>query len=137
MDEQGIAYIVDLALPVGDGWLPVTFGERPGPAGGLRFDAGAEPEACLRGDTGQIANLVSLRLSVFGFTTFNTGYRSIKSYGRVQNGLVGAPLASAPGRVQDPPLPLILNAPKSYHIPARNVPTAKQRGDDTAQAAKE
>jgi hypothetical protein len=48
IDEEGIAYVVDLALPVGDGWLPVTFGDRPGPAGGLRFTAEAEPEVCLR-----------------------------------------------------------------------------------------
>ncbi len=48
IDEEGIAYVVDLALPVGDGWLPVTFGDRPGPAGGLRFAAEAEPEACVR-----------------------------------------------------------------------------------------
>ncbi len=48
IDEQGIAYIVDLALPVKNGWLPVNFGDRPGPADGLRFDDGAEPEACLR-----------------------------------------------------------------------------------------
>jgi hypothetical protein len=47
-DEEGTAYIVDLALPIADGWLPVTFGERPGPFGGLRFAAEAEPEACLR-----------------------------------------------------------------------------------------
>jgi hypothetical protein len=40
--------VVDLALPVEDGWLPVNFGERPGPAGGLRFALEAEPEACLR-----------------------------------------------------------------------------------------
>ena len=26
-DEEGIAYVVDLALPVEDGWLPVTFGD--------------------------------------------------------------------------------------------------------------
>lgn len=32
-EEQGIAYIVDLALPVENGWLPVSFGDRPGPAG--------------------------------------------------------------------------------------------------------
>jgi hypothetical protein len=48
IDEEGTAYIVDLALPVEDGWLPVTFGDRPGPAGGLRFAAEAEPGACLR-----------------------------------------------------------------------------------------
>ena len=48
IDEEGIAYVVDLALPVEDGWLPVTFGDRPCPADGLRFAAGAEPEACLR-----------------------------------------------------------------------------------------
>lgn len=48
IDEEGTAYAVDLALPVRDGWLPVTFGDRPGPASGLRFDAMSEPEACLR-----------------------------------------------------------------------------------------
>ena len=48
IDEEGIAYVVDLALPVKNGWLPVTFGERPGPAGGLRFTADAEPDARLR-----------------------------------------------------------------------------------------
>jgi hypothetical protein len=47
IDEQGMAYVVDLALPVENGWLPVSFGDRPGPAGGLHFDAGAEPEICL------------------------------------------------------------------------------------------
>jgi hypothetical protein len=41
IDEEGIAYIVDLALPV-------TFGDRPSPEGGLRFDAGTEPGACLQ-----------------------------------------------------------------------------------------
>ena len=46
--EEGIAYVVDLALPIEGGWLPVTFGDRPGPAGGLRFAAGAEPENYLR-----------------------------------------------------------------------------------------
>ena len=30
IDEEGIAYLVDLALPTGDGWLPVNFGDRPG-----------------------------------------------------------------------------------------------------------
>jgi len=48
IDEEGIAYAVDLALPVEDGWLPVTFGDRPGPEAGLRFEAEAELEACLR-----------------------------------------------------------------------------------------
>ena len=48
IDEEGIAYVVDLALPVEDGWLPVTFGDRPGPSGGMRFAAEAEAEACLR-----------------------------------------------------------------------------------------
>jgi hypothetical protein len=48
IDEEGTTYIVDLALPVKDSWLPVTFGDRPGPAGGLRVAAEAEPDACLR-----------------------------------------------------------------------------------------
>jgi hypothetical protein len=46
--EEGIRYVVDLALPAAGGWLPVTFGDRPGPTGGLRFAAEAEPKACLR-----------------------------------------------------------------------------------------
>jgi hypothetical protein len=44
IDDEGTAYVVDLALPVGDGWLSVIFGDRPGPAGGLRFSAEDEPE---------------------------------------------------------------------------------------------
>jgi hypothetical protein len=48
IDEEGIAYVVDLALPIEGGWLPVTFGDRPGPASGLRFAAEAESEACMR-----------------------------------------------------------------------------------------
>ena len=48
IDEEGTAYVVDLALPLEDGWLPVTFGDRPGPAGGLRFAASTEPDTCLR-----------------------------------------------------------------------------------------
>ena len=48
IDEEGTTYIEDLALPVEDGWLPVTFGGRLGPSGGLRFAAEAEPEACLQ-----------------------------------------------------------------------------------------
>jgi hypothetical protein len=48
IDEEGTTYVVDLALPVEDGWLPVTFGDRPGPPGGLRFRADAKPETCLR-----------------------------------------------------------------------------------------
>ena len=48
IDEEGTAYVVDLALPVEDGWLPVSFGDRTGPAGGLRFAAEDEPDACLR-----------------------------------------------------------------------------------------
>ena len=46
IDEEGTAYVSDLALPVEDGWLPVTFGERPGPSGELRFHAGIESDAC-------------------------------------------------------------------------------------------
>jgi hypothetical protein len=48
IDEHGIAYIVDLALPHENGWLPVSFGERPGPPGRLRFGAEDEPDVCLR-----------------------------------------------------------------------------------------
>ena len=47
IDEEGTAYVVDLALPVEDGWLPVTLGDRPGPAYGLRFAAEAEVDASL------------------------------------------------------------------------------------------
>jgi hypothetical protein len=48
IDEAGAVYVVDLALPFENGWLPVTFGDRPGPAVSLRFAAEAEPNACLR-----------------------------------------------------------------------------------------
>jgi hypothetical protein len=48
IDEEGIAYVVDLALPVHDGWLPVTFGDRPMPPGGLRFAPEVELESCVR-----------------------------------------------------------------------------------------
>ena len=48
IDEERIAYLVDLALPTGDGWLTVTFGEQPGPRNILRFGAEAEPEAGLQ-----------------------------------------------------------------------------------------
>jgi hypothetical protein len=48
MSEGGVEYVVDLALPVGDGWLPVTFGELPGPSARLRFGAEDEPDVCLR-----------------------------------------------------------------------------------------
>ena len=48
IDEEGTAYLVDLALPVKGGWLPVTFGDQPGPSGGLYFGDDTEPEVCLR-----------------------------------------------------------------------------------------
>jgi hypothetical protein len=49
VSQEGVTYVVDLALPVeDDGWLPVTFGERPGPTGGLRFAADSELDACLQ-----------------------------------------------------------------------------------------
>ena len=48
INEEGIAYVVDLASPVEDAWLPVICGDRPGPAGGLRFAAATEPDTCLR-----------------------------------------------------------------------------------------
>ena len=47
-DEEGTAYVVDLALPTGDGWLPVSLGDRPGPSGRLRIGAEDEPDVCLR-----------------------------------------------------------------------------------------
>jgi hypothetical protein len=47
VSHEGIAYVVDLALAVKDGTLPVTFGDRPGPTDGLRFTAEDEPEACV------------------------------------------------------------------------------------------
>jgi hypothetical protein len=48
IDQEGTAYLVDLALPVKDGWLPLTFGDRPGPVSGLRFSAETKPDTCLR-----------------------------------------------------------------------------------------
>jgi len=48
IDEEGATYIVDLALPAGDGWLPVTFGDHAGPAGDLPIAAETEPGTCLR-----------------------------------------------------------------------------------------
>ena len=48
INEEGTTYVVDLALPVGDDWLPVTFGDRSGPEGGVHFAPGAEPDACLQ-----------------------------------------------------------------------------------------
>jgi hypothetical protein len=46
--EGEIRYVVDLALPAAGGWLPVTFGERPGPSGRLRFGAEDESDVCLQ-----------------------------------------------------------------------------------------
>ena len=48
IDEEGIACVVELALPIKGSWLPVTFGDRLEPATGLRFAAEDEPDACLR-----------------------------------------------------------------------------------------
>jgi hypothetical protein len=48
VSQEGIHYLVDLALPVGKGWLLVTFGDRPEPPGSLRFAAEAKPEDCVR-----------------------------------------------------------------------------------------
>ena len=48
ISEAGTTYVVDLALPHAGGWLPVTFGERPGPTGRLRLAAEAEPDDCVR-----------------------------------------------------------------------------------------
>jgi hypothetical protein len=36
MNEAGVSYVVGLALPLADGWLPVTLGERPGEWAALR-----------------------------------------------------------------------------------------------------
>jgi len=36
IDEEGTAYVVDLALPIEDGWLPLIFGDRPVPQAALR-----------------------------------------------------------------------------------------------------
>ena len=63
VDEAGAQYTVDLAIPQGEGWLPVTLGERPAPPSGLRFAADAEPDDCaetiwarLRPSTGEPSN---------------------------------------------------------------------------------
>ena len=48
IDEEGIAYVVDLALPIEGGWLPVSFGDRPGPSERLRIGTEDEPDVCLR-----------------------------------------------------------------------------------------
>ena len=48
IDKEGPVYVVDLALPLKDGWLPVTVGERLGPSDGLRFASDSELESCLR-----------------------------------------------------------------------------------------
>jgi hypothetical protein len=59
IDEEGTAYIVDLALPVEGAWLPVTYGDRPAATGGLRF-AGRGRARCLpAGGTGQAAGVVT------------------------------------------------------------------------------
>jgi hypothetical protein len=46
VNEAGAKYTVDLAIPQAEGWLPVTLGERSGPAGGLHFPGDAEPDDC-------------------------------------------------------------------------------------------
>jgi hypothetical protein len=48
VNEAGAKYAVDLALPHAQGWLAVTLGERPGPAGGLHFSDEADPYACVQ-----------------------------------------------------------------------------------------
>ena len=48
MNEAGAKHTVDLAIPQAAGWLPVTFGERPGLASDPRFADDAEPEVCIR-----------------------------------------------------------------------------------------
>jgi hypothetical protein len=47
MNEGGTKYTVDLAIPQAEGWLPATLGAQPGPAGGLRAAADAEPDVCM------------------------------------------------------------------------------------------
>jgi hypothetical protein len=47
ISEGGVEYVVDLALPVGDGWLPLTLGDGPAPSEGLRFATGVEPGDCI------------------------------------------------------------------------------------------
>ena len=47
VNEAGTKYTVGLVIPRAGGWLPVTVGKRPGPAGGLRFPADAEDKACV------------------------------------------------------------------------------------------
>lgn len=44
--EGEVTYVVDLAVSVKDGWLPITLGDRPAPAGGLHFAADVEPDLC-------------------------------------------------------------------------------------------
>ena len=40
IDEERTTHVVELALPIGDdGWLSVSFGDRPGLADGLRVTA--------------------------------------------------------------------------------------------------
>jgi hypothetical protein len=46
VSEGRSTYVVDLALLHADDWLPVTLGDRPCPAGGLRFPANADLVAC-------------------------------------------------------------------------------------------
>jgi hypothetical protein len=56
MSEAGVEYVVDLALPVEGGWLPVIFGDQPGPTSGLRFTAHVEPDTCLREIRGRLGD---------------------------------------------------------------------------------
>ena len=46
VNEAGAKYTIDLAIRQAGGWLPVTLGERSGPASGLRFATDAEPNDC-------------------------------------------------------------------------------------------
>ena len=46
INEAKAASYMDLALA--GGWLPVSFGNHPDPAGGLCSESGAKPEACAR-----------------------------------------------------------------------------------------
>jgi hypothetical protein len=62
IDEEGIAYVADLALPAENGCLPVSFGDRPGPAGDLRFAPEEEPDVCVREIQARLGTAVNTSL---------------------------------------------------------------------------